>query len=101
MISLEEIREIRNKISGSNTQEKILDQCLFLAEMLITKNLKYGDSAIKPIRFFSKASNIEQIKVRIDDKLNRILKTIDDDEDVVLDLIGYLILLRIAKGEKQ
>ena len=42
---------------------------------------------------------IDQIKVRIDDKLNRMKKGNnypgDDDER---DLIGYLILLQIAKG---
>ena len=37
--------------------------------------------------------------MRIDDKLNRIQKgagLLANDEDVVMDLIGYLILLKIA-----
>ena len=68
-----------------------------IKEMLIQKNKKYGDSALNPIRVFSNASSIEQIKVRLDDKLSR-LKTqhIEEDEDVLDDLIGYLILLKIA-----
>lgn len=62
------------------------------------KNRKYGDSALNPKRLFSKASIVEQIKVRIDDKLSRLSnQEVDEDEDVVLDLMGYLVLLRIAQ----
>lgn len=69
-----------------------------ITKMLIEKNRKYGNSALKPQRIFSKASAIEQIKVRIDDKLSRIKnQQNDEDEDVISDLIGYLILLKIAK----
>jgi len=69
-----------------------------LAEMLIKKNVKYGNSALKPKRIFSKASTIEQLLVRIDDKLSRISNQTDlEDEDVVTDLLGYLVLLKIAK----
>ena len=65
--------------------------------MLIEKNISYGDSALTPIRVFSKADNLEQIKVRIDDKLNRIVnsESYPGDNDID-DLIGYLILLKIA-----
>lgn len=67
-------------------------------DMLIDKNVKYGDSALSPRRIFSKAGNVEQIKVRIDDKLIRLATgNNDDDEDVERDLIGYLLLLRIAR----
>ena len=48
---------------------------------------------------FSKASAVEQILVRIDDKLNRIKKgagLVANDEDVIQDLIGYLVLLKIG-----
>lgn len=68
-----------------------------LKELLLFKNERYGNSALEPIRIFSKADNKAQLKVRIDDKLSRITnKNIDDDEDVIKDLIGYLILYRIA-----
>lgn len=46
-----------------------------ITKMLIEKNRKYGDSALKPQRIFSKASAVEQIKVRIDDKLSRMKST--------------------------
>lgn len=72
-------------------------KCDELKTLLLSKNLKYGDSALKPVRIFSNASSIEQIRVRIDDKINRIMNNgLFDDEDTVMDLAGYLILLRIA-----
>lgn len=71
-------------------------------EMLIMKNKKYGNSALEPKRIFSNASAKEQILVRIDDKLSRIAnQNIDDDEDAVLDLIGYLVLLKMAQANQK
>lgn len=77
-------------------------QCEAIAKFLIEKNNKYGSSALSPIRIFSKADTIEQLKVRIDDKLNRLLNFNDsvEDEDVIRDLIGYLILLEIKLDEQ-
>lgn len=68
-----------------------------LGDLLIEKNKKYGDSALNPIRVFSKGSAIEQLLVRADDKLSR-LKTqhITEDEDVIKDLMGYLVLIKMA-----
>lgn len=76
---------------------KIIVECLEIAEMLIKKNISYGNSALEPIRIFSKADSKEQIRVRIDDKLNRIQndQAFPGDNDID-DLIGYLILLKIA-----
>ena len=74
-----------------------------IQEMLVAKNLKYGNSAIEPLGVFSKLSPEEGIKIRIDDKLKRIKNGSleKDDEDVVNDLIGYLVLLKIhAKGKE-
>jgi hypothetical protein len=80
------------------TEEKIAIACDQIKALLIEKNRKYGDSAMSPMRIFSKADSQEQIKVRIDDKLNRIMnQQADDIEDSVTDLIGYLILLKISK----
>ena len=68
-----------------------------LQQMLIEKNKKYGDAALNPNQTFSTASPIELINVRIDDKLSRIRNRQDnEDEDPELDLLGYLILKRIA-----
>jgi hypothetical protein len=78
---------------------KILNACLEVAQMLIEKNISYGNSALDPIRIFSTADSTEQLKVRIDDKLNRVKnnKGFAGDNDID-DLIGYLILYKIAKS---
>lgn len=78
--------------------ELIRQECEALCAMLLEKNRRYGDSALHPIRLFSQADAVEQIRVRIDDKLSRIASGQDDDqEDVELDLLGYLVLLRVAR----
>lgn len=82
----------------SNTQQEIVEECNAIAEMLCDKNRKYGDSALNPVRVFSRCNALEQINVRLDDKLSRLQSAQGDDtEDAELDLIGYLILKRIAK----
>jgi hypothetical protein len=83
---------------NNSTQDTIANICDNIKSMLIEKNKSYGDSALDPIRVFSKASSDEQIKIRIDDKLSRISRGSefygDNDLD---DLIGYLILLKVSK----
>lgn len=81
------------------TQQEIARVCDRVKNLLLEKNMKYGDSALNPIRIMSQASNIEQILVRIDDKLNRLKQgdnLLFDDEDVIMDLIGYYVLLKVA-----
>ncbi len=81
----------------SQTQSDIAYVCEKLKELLLEKNRKYGDSALNPVRIFSKANTLEQLKVRIDDKLSRLRNAQDDeDEDPTTDLIGYLILYKVA-----
>jgi hypothetical protein len=82
----------------SDTIKDIKRICTQIEKMLIEKNLAYGDSALDPVRIFSKATSIEQLLVRIDDKLSRFARGTDypGDNDID-DLIGYLILLKIAK----
>lgn len=80
------------------TQNLIIKVCKEVAEMLIEKNKSYGNSAIKPIRIFSSVDAQEQLNVRIDDKLSRIKNGKEfDTDDTELDLIGYLILKRVAR----
>jgi hypothetical protein len=73
---------------------KVLDD---IRDLLIAKNAKYGNSALEPLGVFSQLSVKEGLLIRIDDKLKRIKNGSleKDDEDVVNDLIGYLILLKI------
>ena len=88
----------------SESETKISTVCDDIKELLIHKNRKYGNSALKPCRVFSKSSAVEQLLVRIDDKLNRIMKgagLLANDEDVVNDLIGYLVLLKIGMNDEK
>ena len=87
----------RELASASPTQAAIAAVCDEVREMLLEKNRAYGDSALNPVRVFSKASPVEQILVRIDDKLSRLARGSAAGEDVELDLLGYLVLLRVAR----
>ena len=82
-------------MSAAELIEQVCDE---IKEMLIEKNRKYGNSALEPVRIFSKSDTMEQINVRIDDKLSRARNAQDDDdEDVESDLIGYLILKKVHR----
>ena len=84
---------------GAPAGGKIWGVCHEIAHMLIEKNISYGNSALEPARIFSTADSTEQLKVRIDDKLNRVKnnQVYAGDNDID-DLIGYLILYKIAKS---
>ena len=80
------------------TQQLIKETIKDIEALLIEKNKAYGDSAIDPVRVFSKANNLEQIYVRIDDKLSRVKRGHEyPGDDTIKDLIGYLVLLLVAK----
>ena len=82
-----------------STKNQIKQKCKELEELLLTKNEKYGNSALEPLNVFSPANAVAGIKMRIDDKLKRIKNAglVDATEDTLQDLAGYLILLMIAK----
>ena len=73
-----------------------------IRDLLLEKNAKYGDSALTPIRVFSKLDSEEAICARIDDKMSRIKNNgiTADTEDTISDLIGNLILLKIARKDR-
>jgi hypothetical protein len=83
---------------SEQTQAKIAEVCDEVKAMLIAKNKSYGDSALNPVRIFATSNNVEQLHVRVDDKLSRISRggSFVGDNDID-DLIGYLILLKIAR----
>lgn len=81
-------------------QELISKTCDEIKELLLEKNKSYGNSVFKPINLFSKLTASEQINVRIDDKLNRLKNGNNyNNEDTILDLIGYLIIKHIIDNE--
>lgn len=80
------------------TQKAIREECEAIADLLVEKNRKYGNSALEPARVFSTAPADEQLLVRMDDKLSRIKTSEPDDrEDALFDLLGYLVLYRVQQ----
>ena len=84
-------------IPQNATEVAIREECDRLFRLLATKNRAYGNSALDPVRVFSKSDNVEQLRVRIDDKLSRFVRGHEymGDNDID-DLMGYLVLLKIA-----
>lgn len=82
-------------------EEKVRRITSDIVDMLIEKNKSYGNSALDPVRIFSKADTLEQLYVRIDDKLSRIKRGNSNiNEDTIKDLIGYLIIVKIKQEKK-
>jgi len=78
-----------------STQNKIDELFKNFAEFLKEKNRRYGDSAINPIKIFSKVEANSQICNRLDDKLGRIQKSTELKKNDICDIFGYVALLMI------
>lgn len=65
--------------------------------LLIEKNKKYGDAVLNPVRILSTNISIKDVILsRIDEKLSRLMQDHkNEDEDIILDIIGYLIFINI------
>ena len=82
----------------SDAQEAIARVCDEVKAVLLEKNRTYGNSALDPLRIFSRAGPVEQLNVRIDDKLSRVARGHEHGgDDTELDLLGYLVLRRVAR----
>jgi len=94
---LEEQISLVELIGAAPSGPEISVACDQIKRLLLEKNVAYGNSALSPIQIFAKAGAQEGIANRIDDKLNRIKnnQTYVGDNDLD-DLIGYLILYKIA-----
>jgi len=86
------------KISENTEISNMRAVCTSLADFLEVKNKNYGNSALEPVKIFSKTSAESQILNRIDDKLSRIKNSEELRKNDVVDLMGYLVLLCIKKG---
>ena len=96
-------QEEQIKDEMTDSQRRIAELCDEMKTMLLQKNRQYGDSVLNPTRFFSHADQEEQIKVRIDDKLNRLVlgnDSLESDDDIIKDLIGYLTLLLVSRRDE-
>ena len=84
-----------------NTADRIRAACTEIAEFLVAKNESYGDTALHPLRVFSRGDAVDSLAARLDEKLAR-LKFAPEayGEDTIKDLLGYLILLRLALEDR-
>lgn len=81
--------------SFESNVRRILDK---IGDELVSKNQAYGDSALNPVRIFSKADRTEQLNVRLDDKLSRVARGHEyPGDDTLKDIVGYIILLMIDR----
>ena len=69
-----------------------------LTKFLVAKNKNYGNSALVPLKVFSKVEPTNGICVRMDDKLSRICNAKELRKNDIVDLTGYLVLLCAQKG---
>jgi hypothetical protein len=93
--------EIYTKTPLKQTADYIIEECENIKNLLLEKNRKYGDSATRKGMVFNLQASTA-IKDRINDKLSRLRNdNKDEDEDIILDLLGYFILLRIALKKEQ
>lgn len=83
-------------VSDGPNANDILNEIRNVAELLLSKNRAYGSSFAKPMNVFSKLDPVAAINARLDDKLARIKQSKDFTEDTEMDIVGYLILKRIA-----
>ncbi len=83
-----------------NTQQKITEITEAIRDLLLYKNQKYGDSALKPKQIFYKGEARDSIMIRLDDKLGRIMANTDTTPRIndVADIIGYCTLLLGSMG---
>ena len=89
-------------VNDADVATAIAATCEEIKQVLLEKNRAYGNSALAPLRIFSRADPVEQLNVRIDDKLSRIARGREyHGDDTELDLIGYLVLRRVARALRQ
>lgn len=94
----EDIRDYNLGLSDS--QKRIVEITEGMKDLLLYKNKKYGDSALKPKHRFYKGDSTNSILIRLDDKIGRIESNTDELPSVndVADIIGYLTLLLVSMG---
>lgn len=101
MSALDDRTSVFDAIDGKHGEDQraIAEQGLAVVAMLLRKNRAYGSSAFDPIRVFARGlSALDQIHVRMDDKLSRLARGHDiDGEDTILDLAGYCVLELVAR----
>ena len=90
--------ETRTEVAFEDFANKLDAAASNIVDLLKSKNKAYGNTALSPVKIFSRLDATEALCARIDDKIMRIKnKGINDQtEDTVDDLIGYLLLLKMS-----
>lgn len=85
-------------VPANDVQGKIIEVLDGIKSVVLYKNVKYGNSALEPIGIFAKGSATNSIKIRLDDKLQRIKNGDELRKNDVADMLGYLTLLCVDQG---
>lgn len=105
MVSKKIIDDLYESAKKAPAGDLILNAAVEVIDLLIRKNISYGNSALYPNGIFAKGDAVEQLSARLDDKLNRVKNNESFENegmlDAVDDIIGYLVLLKIAVQNKQ
>lgn len=80
----------------NETQQKIVEVVDSIKDLLLYKNQKYGNSALNPNHIFYKGDSSSSIKIRLDDKLGRVMNCEETRVNDVCDIIGYCVLLLVS-----
>jgi len=80
-----------------NTSWKINKITESLNDLLQYKNVNYGDSALNPIKVFSKVDAVNSLCQRADDKISRIQNSENLRVNDLIDLMGYCVLICASK----
>ena len=99
-LSMEYMQKHRDDIMITDSQKKISEIMDAMKSLLLYKNQKYGDSALKPKNIFYKGDATNSILIRLDDKIGRITANTESKPRVndVSDIIGYCALLLVSMG---
>lgn len=81
---------------SKNVQWKIEQITKSLNELLQEKNKRYGNSALEPLEGVKYTAE-DGIKIRLADKVKRIINSDDLRKNDLADILGYLVLLCVDK----
>lgn len=92
-------------IDAAPAGKQIVEECEQIAELLLRKNISYGNSALEYESIFGDLTAKQALYARINDKLARIKnnQSYEDEKmiDAVKDTIGYLVLLLVLENDRR
>lgn len=73
---------------------KILESA---GKVLLEKNKRYGNSALEPLPGIRYSAE-DGIKIRLVDKVKRLINSDEVRKNDIFDILGYVVLLAVLKG---